>query len=136
MVHVLEFIYSLRDKNIQDVFWALASRGIRSRRIFYKYRTTAPLSYEYYFRYITFIKTRDVVEIIRISFFFFNRFYHSRQRVCSKSSFQGGGKIFFFIIISFKIDPMIRGQSFGILSIRIMETAMLTARNILFTESV
>lgn len=135
MVHVLEFIYSLRDKNIQDVFWALASRGIRSRRIFYKYRTTAPLSYEYYFRYITFYtKTRDVVEIIRISFFFFNRFYHSRQRVYSKSSEEG--RSLFFIIISFKIDPMIRGQSFGILSIRIMETAMLTARNILFTESV
>lgn len=50
---------------------------------------------------------------------------------------QRGGKIFFIIIIIIiKIDPMIRGQSFGILSIRITETAMLTARNVLFTDSI
>lgn len=48
---------------------------------------------------------------------------------------QRGGKIFFIIIIIIiKIDPMIRGQSFGILSIRITETGMLTARNVLFTD--
>lgn len=50
---------------------------------------------------------------------------------------QRGGKIFFIIIIIIiKIDPMIRGQSFGILSIRITETGMLTARNVLFTDSI
>lgn len=50
---------------------------------------------------------------------------------------QRGGKIFFIIIIIIiKIDPMIRGQSFSILSIRITETGMLTARNVLFTDSI